>query len=84
MTLKQKLPFWGIKSSPEDNGRAERFARILKENLRWVRIFLIVEELRHGQPRFRCAMNNFKPGPSPPDFTPICGQLIGVIGDRYS
>jgi hypothetical protein len=28
------------------NGRAERFIRILKENLLWVRIFDTVEELR--------------------------------------
>jgi len=32
----------------EENGCTERFARILKENLVWVRTFLTVEELRHG------------------------------------
>ena len=31
---------------PQSNGTAERFARILKENLLWVRSFDTVEELR--------------------------------------
>jgi putative transposase len=47
-----ELRFLGIESSPafvrepEGNGRAERFIRVLKENLLWVRRFDTVEGLR--------------------------------------
>jgi putative transposase len=47
-----ELRFLGIQSSPafvrepEGNGCAERFVRVLKENLLWVRRFDTVEELR--------------------------------------
>ncbi len=47
-----ELRFLGIESSPafvrepEGNGCAERFIRVLKENLLWVRRFATVEELR--------------------------------------
>ena len=47
-----ELHFLGIQSSPafirepEGNGCAERFIRVLKENLLWVRRFDTVEELR--------------------------------------
>ena len=48
----RELAFLGIASSPafvrepEGNGCAERFIRILKENLLWVRRFDTIEELR--------------------------------------
>ena len=48
----EEIAFLGITSSPafvrapEGNGGAERFVRILKENLLWVRDFATVEELR--------------------------------------
>ena len=47
-----ELRFLGIQSSPafvrepEGNGCAERFVRVLKENLLWGRRFDTVEELR--------------------------------------
>jgi putative transposase len=47
-----EIRFLGIQRSPafvrepEGNGGAERFARVLKENLLWVRRFDTVEELR--------------------------------------
>jgi putative transposase len=47
-----ELRFLGIQSSPafvrepEGNGCSERFVRVLKENLLWVRRFATVEELR--------------------------------------
>ena len=47
-----EIRFLGIQSSPafarkpEGNGCAERFVRVLKENLPWVRRFDTVEELR--------------------------------------
>lgn len=48
----QEIAFLGIKDSTsyvrdaQGNGIAERFGRILKENLLWVRGFRTVEELR--------------------------------------
>lgn len=36
----------GENESPQGNGIAERFVRILKENLLWVRSFRTVEDLR--------------------------------------
>jgi putative transposase len=50
--FQEEITFLGITSSPafvrapEGNGCAERFVRILKENLLWVRDFSTVEELR--------------------------------------
>jgi len=50
--FQQELQFLGIESSPayvrepQGNGIAERFVRILKENVLWVRHFATVEELR--------------------------------------
>ncbi len=57
--FQEEIAFLGITSSPafvrapEGNGCAERFVRILKENLLWVRDFSTVEELRQ-------ALSNFK------------------------
>jgi putative transposase len=50
--FQEEIAFLGISSSPafvrapEGNGCAERFVRILKENLLWVRDFSTVEEVR--------------------------------------
>ena len=50
--FQNEIKFLGIKDSasyvrePQGNGIAERFVRILKENLLWVRSFNTVEELR--------------------------------------
>lgn len=50
--FQQELAFLGITSSPafvrapEGNGCAERFVRILKENLLWVQDFATLEDLR--------------------------------------
>ena len=47
-----EVRFLGIESSPafvrepEGNGCAERFIRVLKENLLWIRRFATIEELR--------------------------------------
>ena len=38
---------------PEGNGCVERFIRTLKEQLRWVRTFQTVEELRRALAEFR-------------------------------
>ena len=43
--------------APEDNGCVERFVRILKENLLWVRTFATVEELRLALLEFRNLYN---------------------------
>jgi putative transposase len=57
--FQEEIAFLGITSSPafvrapEGNGCAERFVRILKENLLWVKDFSTVEELR-------LALLNFK------------------------
>ena len=42
---------------PEGNGCAERFIRTLKENLRWVRTFETVEELRLALLEFKRMYN---------------------------
>ncbi len=42
---------------PEGNGCAERFVRILKENLLWVKTFATVEELRVALQEFRRIYN---------------------------
>lgn len=50
--FQDELKFLGIESSPsfvrepEGNGCSERFIRLLKENLLWVRTFATIEELR--------------------------------------
>jgi len=50
--FQDELKFLGIQSSPsfvrepEGNGCSERFIRLLKENLLWVRTFATIEELR--------------------------------------
>ena len=50
--FQNEIKFLGIKDSasyvrePQGNGIAERFVRILKENLLWIRRFRTVEELR--------------------------------------
>ena len=50
--FQNELKFLGIESSPsfvrepEGNGCSERFIRLLKENLLWVRTFATSEELR--------------------------------------
>lgn len=57
--FQEEIAFLGIKSSPafvrapEGNGCAERFVRILKENLLWVRTFRTVEELRQALLKFK-------------------------------
>jgi putative transposase len=57
--FQEELAFLGIKSSPafvrapEGNGCAERFVRILKENLLWVRTFRTLEELRQALLEFK-------------------------------
>ena len=61
--FQKELAFLGIESSPafvrapEGNGCAERFIRVLKENLLWVRRFDTVEELRLALQRFRQTYN---------------------------
>jgi putative transposase len=58
-----EIRFLGLESSPafvrepEGNGCAERFIRVLKENLLWVRRFETVEELRLALQRFRQTYN---------------------------
>jgi transposase InsO family protein len=58
-----EIQFLGIGSSPafvrepEGNGCAERFIRVLKENLLWVRRFNTVEELRLALQAFRRTYN---------------------------
>src|SRR5215210_6542239 len=58
-----EIRFLGIESSPafvrepEGNGCAERFIRVLKENLLWVRHFDTVEELRLALLAFRQTYN---------------------------
>src|SRR5687768_2641469 len=58
-----ELRFLGIESSPafvrepEGNGCAERFVRVLKENLLWVRRFDTVEELRLALLAFQRSYN---------------------------
>ena len=58
-----EIRFLGIESSPafvrepEGNGCAERFIRVLKENLLWVRRFDTIEELRQALLAFRQTYN---------------------------
>jgi putative transposase len=57
--FRAEIRFLGIASSPafvrepEGNGCAERFIRVLKENLLWVRPFATVEELRLALQAFK-------------------------------
>jgi len=61
--FQEEVRFLGVTSSPafvrepEGNGCAERFVRILKENLLWVRTFATVEELRVALQEFRRIYN---------------------------
>jgi putative transposase len=58
-----EIRFLGIESSPafvrepEGNGCAERFIRVLKENLLWIRRFATIEELRLALQAFRHTYN---------------------------
>lgn len=58
-----EIRFLGIESSPafvrepEGNGCAERFIRVLKENLLWVRRFETIEELRTALQTFKETYN---------------------------
>ena len=62
--FQEELAFLGIASSPafvrapEGNGVAERFVRILKENLLWVKTFNTVEELRQALLEFQRTYNH--------------------------
>jgi putative transposase len=59
----KELKYLGIESSPayvrepQGNGIAERFVRILKENLLWIRHFDTVEELRQALLEFKETYN---------------------------
>jgi transposase InsO family protein len=61
--FQQELTFLGIQSSPsfirepEGNGCAERFIRLLKENLLWVKTFATIEELRQALVEFKHVYN---------------------------
>jgi transposase InsO family protein len=61
--FQDEVAFLGIESSPsyvrepQGNGIAERFVRILKENLLWVRHFSTVEELRLALLEFKETYN---------------------------
>ena len=61
--FQSEIRFLGVASSPafvrqpEGNGCAERFIRVLKENLLWVRSFDTVEELRWALRAFRRTYN---------------------------
>lgn len=60
---RRELAFLGIESSPafvrepEGNGCVERFIRMLKENLLWVRRFATIEELRQALHAFKEVYN---------------------------
>ena len=62
--VQEELAFLGIGSSPalvrapKGNGIAERFVRLLKENLLWVRTFSTVEELRQTLLEFQRTYNH--------------------------
>jgi len=62
--FQRELHFLGIQSSPsfvrepQGNGCAERFIRLLKENLLWVRTFDTVEELRLALLAFKDLYNS--------------------------
>jgi len=62
--FQRELKFLGIQSSPsfvrepQGNGCAERFIRLLKENLLWVRTFDTIEELRLALLAFKDLYNS--------------------------
>lgn len=62
--FQHEIRFLGIESSPafvrepEGNGCAERFIRVLKENLLWVKSFDTIEELRQALLEFKETYNN--------------------------
>ena len=64
MIFQDELAFLGIGSSPalvrapKGNGIAERFVRLLKENLLWMRTFSTVEELRQTLLEFQRTYNH--------------------------
>lgn len=61
--FQEELALLGLTSSPalvrapKGNGVAERFVRLLKENLLWVRTFATVEELRQALLEFKHTYN---------------------------
>jgi len=61
--FQKELAFLGIQSSPsfirepEGNGCAERFIRLLKENLLWVKSFATIEDLRQALIAFKLLYN---------------------------
>jgi putative transposase len=61
--FQEELAFLGVKSSPafvhqpQGNGCAERFVRILKENLLWLRPFRDTEQLRQALLEFKGTYN---------------------------
>jgi putative transposase len=61
--FQDELEFLGIQSSPsfirepEGNGCAERFIRLLKENLLWVKSFATIEEWRQALLAFKDQYN---------------------------
>lgn len=61
--FQKELDFLGLRSSPafirepQGNGCAERFIRLLKENLLWVKAFATVEELRTALSTFKTQYN---------------------------
>lgn len=62
--FQRELHFLGIQSSPsfvrepQGNGCAERFIRLLKENLLWVRTFDTIEQLRQALLAFKDLYNS--------------------------
>lgn len=64
-TFQDEICFLGIESSPafvrepEGNGCAERFIRLLKENLLWIKSFATIEELRQALLRFKEDYNTY-------------------------
>ena len=90
--FQSEIRFLGLESSPafvrepEGNGCAERFIRVLKENLLWVRRFETVEELRLALHRVQAnlqpeldhraaRLQNARPGPSRPDRSATQGSV---------
>jgi len=63
--FQEEISFLGIESSPafvrepQGNGCAERFVRLLKENLLWVKTFATIEELRQALLHFKDAYNAY-------------------------
>ena len=62
--FQDEIRFLGIESSPafvrepEGNGCAERFFRVLKENLLWIKSFKTIEELRQALHQFKEQYNS--------------------------